>query len=77
MRPVAVLLLLLLAGCAVPAPQVTSAACPSVDIYSPAENRALASELAVLPESDVLRKVANEDHRLRTELVACRSAVTP
>jgi hypothetical protein len=69
--PVAVALLC--AACAAPAPVATNAVCPTVDNYTPAENAQIATELAALSKGDVLIKVADEDHRLRAELQACRN----
>lgn len=58
------------AVCPVPGPTI----CPAVEIYSPAENVAIAAELHALQADDVLVKIANEDERLRSELRACRAA---
>lgn len=72
-------LALALCGCAAPMGQQGVAICPPVADYSPAEEAAIARELApppaaeALPPGDVLRKVADEDERLRAALKACRS----
>jgi hypothetical protein len=61
-----------LCGCAAPPAALSPSVCPLTETYSADENQALASELSTLPPDDVLVKVANEDHRLRVELQACR-----
>jgi hypothetical protein len=69
-----IVLALTLAGCAsqgMPAASI----CPRIENFSAADNAALAAALAALPGDDVLRKVANEDHRLRVELRACNRSI--
>ena len=46
--------------------------CPAIDTYTQAEQDALVIELEKLPRDDVMAKVADEDHRLRDEITACR-----
>ena len=71
MRPL-LAAVLLLASCASPPAIQGAAVCPGIETYSPADNAAIAAELAALKQDDVLVKIANEDHRLRAELQACQ-----
>jgi hypothetical protein len=73
MRYLALVTVLLAAGCASPAAVPGVSICPKVADYSPEENAAIVMELSVLDPGDVLVKLANEDHRLRAELKACRA----
>lgn len=62
---------LALCACASAPGQQGVAICPPTANYTPSENAAIARELAALPQDDVLRKVADEDHDLRAALKAC------
>ena len=59
-------------GCAVTPGDQSASVCPPLEVYTPADNAAIARELDALPENDVLRRMADEDHELRVIMKACR-----
>ena len=72
------LLALLLAGCAsAPPPLDIQTQCPSLSVWTPADQKSLADALATVPADSVLIRLELDWERTRDALRACSTQIPP